>query len=112
MGTPYQNDATAEPHYAWAKKLPEPYGEPVSEIHELSVLELAQSIRDGEVSPTEVAQHTAERAAEIGPQVGAFITLTPDLALEQAQQAEELLRTASRTDTDRKSTRLNSSHVA
>ncbi len=71
----------------------------MSEIHELSVLELAQSIRDGEVSPTEVAQHTAERAAEIGPQVGAFITLTPDLALEQAQQAEELLRTASRTDT-------------
>lgn len=70
----------------------------MSEIHELSALELARAIREGDVSPTEVARHTSDRAEEIGPQVGAFITTTPELALEQAEAAEELLRTAADSD--------------
>lgn len=69
----------------------------MSEIHELSALELGAAIRSGDVSPTEVAEHTSQRADEIGPTVGAFITTTPDLALEQAKVAEEKLRTAARS---------------
>ena len=70
----------------------------MSEIHELSALDLAHAIRSKEISAVEVAKHTAQRAEEIGPKVGAFITTTPDLALTQAEAADELLRTASGTD--------------
>lgn len=69
----------------------------MTEIHDLTALELAAVIREGEVSPTEVLSHTMRRAEEIGPQVGAFVELTPDLAGEQARVAERRLRDA---DTD------------
>lgn len=70
----------------------------MSEIHELSALELADAIRSKELSAVEVAEHTSARAEDIGPQVGAFITTTPELARQQAQAADELLRTATSTD--------------
>jgi amidase len=63
----------------------------VTELHELTALELAAAIRRREVSPVEVAIHTAERADRRGPQVGAFVTVTPELALEQARAAEAVL---------------------
>jgi amidase len=63
----------------------------VAELHELTALELAAAIRRRDVSAVEVATHTVERAERLGEQVGAFITLTPDLALEQARSADELI---------------------
>ena len=63
----------------------------VSEIHELSARQLAASIRRGALSPVEVTEHTLERAERIGPSVGAFVTTTPELALEQAHAAEKQL---------------------
>ena len=64
----------------------------MSDIHELDALGLAAAVRAGEVSPTEVARHTLERAERIGPSVGAFAHLTPELAREQAAAAERRLR--------------------
>lgn len=63
----------------------------MTEIHELTALELAAAIRAGETSPTEVLDHTLERAERLGPDVGAFVLLTPDLAREQALAAERAL---------------------
>jgi len=63
----------------------------VAELQELTALELAAAIRRREISPVEVAVHTAERAGRLGPQVGAFVTVTPELALEQARAAEAML---------------------
>jgi amidase len=59
----------------------------VSEIHELSARGLAAAIRSGETSPSEVLAHTLERATRIGPEVGAFVRLAPELAQEQADEA-------------------------
>ncbi|SEF18261.1 amidase [Jiangella alba] len=64
----------------------------MSEIHELTGLELATAVRKREVSPSEVADHALERAERLDPSIGAFVTLTPDLAREQAAEAEILLR--------------------
>ncbi len=63
----------------------------MTEIHELTALELAAAIRRREVSPTEALDRTLERADELGERVGAFVTLTPDLAREQARAAEKVI---------------------
>ena len=65
----------------------------MTEIHELSGLELAAAIRRREFSPVEVAEHTLQRIERFGTAVGAFVTTTPDLALGQARAAEQLLAT-------------------
>ncbi len=57
-------------------------------IHELTALELASAVRNKDVSPTEVLEHTLERADRFGERVGAFVALTPDLARDQAQRAD------------------------
>lgn len=63
----------------------------MSEIHELSALELAAVVRSGEVSPAEVTEHTLDRAERLGPGVGAFVHVAADLAREQASRAATLL---------------------
>lgn len=60
----------------------------MTEIHDLSALELAAAVRRREVSPTEVADHTLDRAQRWGATLGAFAALTPDLARAQAASAE------------------------
>jgi aspartyl-tRNA(Asn)/glutamyl-tRNA(Gln) amidotransferase subunit A len=50
-------------------------------------------IARGELSPVELTQACLERIQRLDGQINAFITLTPELALEQARQAEaELAR--------------------
>src|SRR5690625_2607950 len=64
----------------------------MSVIHELSALDLAAAVRSGEVSPEEVVEHTLDRAERLGPTVGAFAHVTPELARDQAAQAARWLR--------------------
>ncbi|TDE15067.1 amidase [Jiangella asiatica] len=63
----------------------------MTEIHDLTALELAAAVRKREVSPTEVLDHTLARAERLDPVVGAFVTTTPELAREQAVEAEHAL---------------------
>ncbi|WP_152188580.1 amidase [Georgenia satyanarayanai] len=64
----------------------------MSDIHELSALALAAAVRSGELAPDDVVEHTLDRAERLGPAVGAFAHLTPDLAREQAAAATRRLR--------------------
>ena len=52
----------------------------MSELHDLTAVEQGDAVRRGEVSPRELAAHYLGRADE----VGAFVTRTPELALERA----------------------------
>jgi amidase len=61
----------------------------VTDIHDLTVTELAAAIRDGQLSPVEITDHYLERTDRLNEQVGAFYTVTHDLAREQADQAEK-----------------------
>jgi len=54
------------------------------ELHELTALEQAQAIRRREISPVELTRHHLDRIGRLGERVGAFVTVTADLALEQA----------------------------
>lgn len=60
----------------------------MTEIHDLSALDLAAAVRRGEVSPTEIVEHTLDRAQRWGTAVGAFAAITPELARSQAIAAE------------------------
>jgi amidase len=61
----------------------------VTDIHDLTVTELAAAIRAGEVSPVQVTDHYLDRIDRLNEQVGAFYTITHDLAREQAAAAEQ-----------------------
>lgn len=53
-----------------------------------TVLELGRLIRAGQVTPTQLAEHFIDRLESVGRRLNAVVTVTRDLALEQAQQAE------------------------
>jgi amidase len=66
----------------------------MTQIHELTVIELAAAIRAKELSPVAVTDHYLRRTAELNDQVGAFYTVTPELAAEQALAAEKAVAEA------------------
>src|SRR5271157_4937746 len=55
----------------------------------LSVRELGDRIRTHRLSPVELTEAYLERSKKHGPQLNAYATLTPDLALQQARRAED-----------------------
>jgi aspartyl-tRNA(Asn)/glutamyl-tRNA(Gln) amidotransferase subunit A len=61
------------------------------ELYELSMTEVSEKIRTKEVSPVEVTQSALARLEEVEPTLTAFVTTTPELALEQAKIAEQEL---------------------
>ena len=58
------------------------------ELHEHTALELHQALQRREVSPVELAAHYLERIERLNPQVGAFVTVTPEAALVRAAYVE------------------------
>ncbi|MFB4282474.1 MULTISPECIES: amidase [unclassified Nonomuraea] len=61
------------------------------ELHELSALEQAQAVRSREISPVELTRHYLDRIERIDPQVGAYVTVTGEKALDQARRLEREL---------------------
>ena len=60
----------------------------MAQLHDLTALEAADAVRRREVSPVELVEHALARIAGLDDQVGAFVTVTADAALEQARAAE------------------------
>ncbi len=63
-------------------------GDPAEGIAFLSALDLRERYRRRELSPVEVADALLERIDRLNPRLNAFITVTPELAREQARVAE------------------------
>ena len=66
----------------------------MTQIHELTLIELAAAIRARELSPVTVTDHYLRRTQELNDQVGAFYTVTAELASEQALAAEKAVARA------------------
>jgi amidase len=64
----------------------------VTQLHDLTALEQAAAVRSGEVSPTQLVEHSLARIEALDPALGAFITVTPERALAAAADAEARLR--------------------
>ncbi|MFE7615053.1 amidase [Streptomyces sp. NPDC057496] len=67
----------------------------MTELHELTALELAAAYACGDTSPTEVVDHLLARIGG-GDRVGAFTTVSADRARAAAVGAERVLRSADR----------------
>jgi amidase len=72
----------------------------VADIHDLTVTELAAAIRAGELSPVDITDHYLDRIDRLNDQVGAFYTVTHDLARDQAAAAEKAVAAARRDGGD------------
>ena len=66
----------------------------VTEIHDLTVAELAAAIRRRELSPVQITAHYLDRMDRLNATVGAFFTITAELATEQAAEAEKAVAQA------------------
>ena len=60
----------------------------MTQLHDLSALEQGAAVRAGDVSPVELVQHYLERVHRLSDEVGAFVTVTADRALDRARAVE------------------------
>ena len=58
------------------------------DLNSISIADAAKLIENKKLSPVELTQAKLARIEALNPQLDAFVTQTPDLALEQAQRAE------------------------
>jgi len=61
----------------------------MSELHLLSLSEQIQGLASGQFSSVELTQHYLSRISALDSQLNSFITVTPELALEQAAAADQ-----------------------
>lgn len=60
-------------------------------MHDLTIVELAQGLRDKRFSSVELTEHYLNRIKQFNPQLNAFITITEDEAIKTAKAADQLL---------------------
>jgi amidase len=70
-----------------------PFGN-MTQIHDLTASELAAAIRSRELSPVAVTDHYLSRIEEKNATVGAYFTVSHELAREQARAAEKAVADA------------------
>jgi amidase len=63
----------------------------MTQLHDLTALEQGELISTGKLSPVELTNHYLERIERLNTTVGAYVTVTPEIAREQARKAEEAL---------------------
>jgi amidase len=59
----------------------------MAHLHDLTALEQGAAVRSGEVSPIELVEHYLSRVERLSATVGAFVTVTDELARRQAKLA-------------------------
>lgn len=62
------------------------------ELTELTIQELSESLKKGEITSRELTEAYLERIEEVDPKVGAYITVTRDEALKGAEAADGALK--------------------
>ncbi len=65
---------------------------PSTPLHEQTISQLADLLERKEVSSREITQAFLDRIGAVEPHIQAYLTLTPDLALEQADSADARLK--------------------
>lgn len=67
----------------------------MAELHDLTALDQWQALQKGEFSPLELTEHYLARIERLNPELGAFVTVTPDAARARAAAVEsDVPRTA------------------
>ncbi len=63
----------------------------ISEIHYASVSDLASAYKTGELTPVDVTRHMLKRIEALDPRLHSYVTVTTDIALEQAEKAQGVI---------------------
>ncbi|WP_319379965.1 Asp-tRNA(Asn)/Glu-tRNA(Gln) amidotransferase subunit GatA [Thiomicrorhabdus sp.] len=61
-------------------------------LHTLSVKQMSEKLHAGEISSVELTQHYLDRISKYDPELNAYVTVTPELALQMAREADERLQ--------------------
>ncbi len=61
-------------------------------LYSLTIHELHELLKKGEVTSTEITESVFERIGQVEDNVGAYITLTRDVAVDMAREADEEIR--------------------
>ena len=61
----------------------------MTDIHDLTVTELAAAIGRKELSPVQITAHYLDRTDRLNADVGAFFTVTAELATEPGRRGRE-----------------------
>ncbi len=64
----------------------------MSDLHDLTIASASKLVAEQELSPVEFAQALLNRIASLDSQVNAFLTVTAELAMDQARRAEREIR--------------------
>ena len=64
----------------------------MTDLHRLSIREMTEGLQTAQFSSRELTQHYLNRIAKIDPQVKAYVTVTAEQALAQADAADALLK--------------------
>jgi len=62
------------------------------ELTSLTIYEAAKLLKRKEISPIELTQAHLERIQTLDGQLNSFLTVTPEVAIQQARQAEAEIR--------------------
>ncbi|MFI6323255.1 amidase [Nonomuraea sp. NPDC050556] len=57
----------------------------MAQIHDLTAIEQAEGVRRREISPVEITEHYLDRIERLDGQIGAYVTVTAQKAIEQAR---------------------------
>ncbi len=68
-------------------------------LHELTIHEAAGLLRNGDITASELTEAVTERIRAVDPAVKAYLTLTPELARQQAAAADAAIAAARRQGT-------------
>jgi len=60
-------------------------------MHTLSIKEMSDKLQKREITSVDLTQHYLNRIDQYDPTLNAYVTVTPELALEMANQADALL---------------------
>ena len=59
------------------------------QLHNLTIREASEMLASKKISSVELTQATLQRAHEVDSKIQSYVTITDDVALEQAKQADE-----------------------
>lgn len=69
----------------------------MTDLHRLSIRELAEGLSQAKFSSRELTEHYLKRIAKIDPQVKSYVTVTPEQALREADVADAALKAGNAT---------------
>ena len=69
----------------------------MTDLHRLSIREMAEGLKSTQFSSRELTQHYLDRIAKIDQQVKSYVTVTPEQALIQADAADAALKSGQAT---------------